>query len=138
MRPKDAMVPTSANGQLILIPSRGYCLIEITSKRRTPARQIKNPFSMHGLRVGIYHHPPTGILGRTFYLSRGSSAFCKLIFTEEAFLYLFSNVGTEHEKISVVPTKIINMGTEREKFSDVPTKIINKGTEHEKNSVVPT
>ena len=117
---------------------------------------------MHGLRVGIfyhfsrkYHRPPTGILGRTFYMTCGNSVSCKLKFTEEAFLYLFSNVGTEHEKISVVPTKIINMGTEREKFSavpteiinkgterekfsDVPTKIINKGTEHEKNSVVPT
>ena len=78
---------------------------------------------MHGLRVGIYHHPPTGILGRTFYLTCGNSVSCKLNFTEEAFLYLFSNVGTKREKISVVPTKIKNMGTEREKISVVPTKI---------------
>ena len=63
---------------------------------------------------------------------------CKLKFAEEAFLYLFSNVGTEHEKNSAVPTEIINKGTEREKFSAVPTKIKNVGTEREKFSAVPT
>ena len=68
----------------------------------------------------------------------GNSVSCKLKFTEEAFLYLFSNVGTEHEKNSTVPTEVINVGTEREKFSVVPTKIKNMGTEHEKNSAVPT
>ena len=67
-----------------------------------------------------------------------TTCITNLKFTEEAFLYLFSNVGTEHEKFSAVPTEVKNVGTEREKFSAVPTEIINKGTEHEKFSAVPT